>query len=217
MIGALQAIRASRTPGMARIGSTLMKGLEGQMTTASSFGIGQGGDEFGVRFGGAGALELELGDHRFAAAMDEVFLEVEPAEVGQQAGADLVVGHRDDGGADAHAFAEIGGDGGEGFAGFQAAGALDVEGYVAVAQTEPGLAAELFQRLHEGPGFVVAAPAKLAVGHAGQRIGDCIDVGGDGQAEMLEIVAGVDDDQQVLGGHDARQAEGELRAPYPAG
>ena len=34
---------------------------------------------------------------------------------------------------------------------------------------------------------------------------------------MLEIVAGVDDDEQVLGRHDARQAQGELGAPYPAG
>src|SRR6185437_2817132 len=34
---------------------------------------------------------------------------------------------------------------------------------------------------------------------------------------MLEIVAGVDDHQQVLGRQDARQAEGQLGAPHPAG
>ena len=44
----------------------------------------------------------------------------------------------------------------------------------------------------------MSPPAELAVGQPGQRIGHRIDVRRYRQPEMLEIVAGVDDDQQVL-------------------
>ena len=64
----------------------------------------------------------------------------------------------------------------------------------------------------------MAAPTEFAVGEPGQRIGHGVDVGRNRQTQMLEIVAGIDDDQQILGRHDARQAERELGAArYAAG
>ena len=69
-------------------------------------------------------------------------------------------------GSHAHPLAEIGGDGGQGFAGLQAARPLQMQGHIAVTQAKPGLAAQRLHRLHERPGFVVPAPAELAVGQA---------------------------------------------------
>ena len=45
--GARQARSASRTPGTARIGSMLMNGLDGQITTARSCGSAQRGEKSG--------------------------------------------------------------------------------------------------------------------------------------------------------------------------
>ena len=61
------------------------------------------------------------------------------------------------------------------------------------------------------------APPQLPVRQSGQRVGDGIDIGRDRQTQMFEIIARVDDDQQILGRHDARQTKGELRAPDAAG
>ncbi len=61
------------------------------------------------------------------------------------------------------------------------------------------------------------APADFAVGEPGQRVGDGVDVGGDRQAQMLLIIAGVDDDQELFGWPDPRQAKGELGAADAAG
>ena len=52
---------------------------------------------------------------------------------------------------------------------------------------------------HERPGLVAPAPALLGVVEAGQHVGQRVDVGADLQAEMLEVVAGVGDDQQLVG------------------
>ena len=60
---------------------------------------------------------------------------------------------------------------------------------------------------HEGPGLVAPAPAGLGVDDAGQRIERGVDVGRDVQAQVLEVVAGVDDD-----GRAARPAAAPGRA-----
>ena len=54
------------------------------------------------------------------------------------------------------------------------------------------------QRFHERPGLVVAAPAELRVVEAGKRVHQRVDVRRDRQAEMLEIVAGIGDDEQIV-------------------
>ncbi len=165
----------------------------------------------------AGTLELQLAHHRLAPAMHEILLEIEPAHIGEQPRPHRIVAHRHDRGANAHPPAQIGGDGGQAFARLQPPRSFHMQSDIAIAEAEPGLAAERLHRFHERPGFVVPAPAKFAIGQPGQRIGDGIDIGRNRQAEMLEIVAGVDDDQQVLGRHDARQAQSELGAADAAG
>ena len=54
------------------------------------------------------------------------------------------------------------------------------------------------ERAHEGPGLLAPAPAGLLVDHAGQRVEHRVDIGRDVQAQVLEVVAGVDDDGQAL-------------------
>ena len=103
------------------------------------------------------------------------------------------------------------------FAVVQPAGSFHMQSDIAIAETEPGFAAQSFHGFHERPGFVVTAPAEFAIGQPGQRVRHGIDVGRDRQAEMLEIVAGVDDDEQFLGRHDARQTQREFGAADAAG
>ena len=92
-------------------------------------------------------------------------------------------------------------------AGAQAARALDMHREVAVAQAEPVGAAHRGDGRHERPGLVAPAPALLGVVEAGQHVGQRVDVGRDLQAEMLEIVAGVGDDQKLVGRQHAAQAQ----------
>ena len=103
-------------------------------------------------------------------------------------------------------------DGRERLAVSQAAGALHMHGEVAVAEPEPGLAAELLERRHERPGLVAAAPAGLRIVETGQRIGQGVEVGSDMQAEMLEIIAGIGHHRETAGRQHARQAERQLGA-----
>ena len=88
---------------------------------------------------------------------------------------------------------------------------------IAVAEAEPGLAAQRTDRLHERPGLVAPAPAGRRIVEAGQRIDQRVDIGRDGQAEMLEIVAGVGDDQQIVRRQHAAQAQRQLGAADAAG
>ena len=64
----------------------------------------------------------------------------------------------------------------------QALGAVQVGGEVAVAEAEPGLAAEALERLHDLPGLAGEAPAALVVVQPGQRVGHGVEVGADVQA-----------------------------------
>ncbi len=194
-----------------------MNGLDGTDDHRLQRRIGQRREEIRMRPGRAGALELQFAHHRLTVPMDEIVLEVQPALVGQQACPHRVVGHRQHPRTHPHPPAQIGGHRGQALAAFQPARAFDVQGHVAVTQAKPGLAAQCLHRFHERPGFVVAAPAEFTVRKARQRVGDGVDIGRDRHPEMLEIVAGVDDDQQVFGRHDARQAERELGAADPAG
>ena len=94
-------------------------------------------------------------------------------------------------------------------AGAQPPRALDVRREVAVAEPEPGLAAERLQRRHEGPGLVAPAPAALRMVEPGERVDQRVEVGRDREAEMLEIVAGIGDD----GERAAARATRRGRAP----
>src|ERR1039458_7710809 len=86
---------------------------------------------------------------------------------------------------------------------------------IAVTEPEPCLAAQCSERLHEIPAFVRAPPAAFEIAEATERIDHGVDVRRDMQAEMLEIIAGIDDNCQVRA-DQALESERELGAPYPA-
>ena len=90
-------------------------------------------------------------------------------------------------------------------------------GKIAVAEPEPGLAAEGTERIHERPCFAGDAPAGLRIGDARERVNDRVDVWTDMQTEMFEIVADIDDDSQILGRQDTGKSLRELRAADAAG
>ncbi len=188
-----------------------MNGLDGQITTASSAGSARAAMKSGMRPSRAGALErssLTTGSH---AAMHEILLEIEPAVIGQQPGPHRIVASSARratrppcGGTDRRSPAD---SVSPAFSRRVRSTCRAMSRSPRRNQVSPPRAS---MRFHERPGLVVPAPAEFAVGQAGQRIGDRIDIGRDRQAEMLEIVAGVDDDQQVLGRHD--RAPGRARA-----
>src|SRR5437016_4247744 len=85
-------------------------------------------------------------------------------------------------------------------------------GQIAVAEVEPGLAAEAPEGLHKAPGLVPPAPAELEVVDAGEGVEQGVDVGRDRKSQMLEVVAGIGDDNQRLGRQYAVEAERQLGA-----
>src|SRR5439155_23936958 len=77
-----------------------------------------------------------------------------------------------------------------------ARGALDMGREIAVAEAEPGLAAERFEGGHEGPRLAAPAPAELQVVVPRQGVEQRVEIGRDRQTEMLEIIAGIGNDGQ---------------------
>src|SRR5260221_5236802 len=89
-------------------------------------------------------------------------------------------------------------------------------GEVAVAEPEPDLAAQSFERCHKGPGLASPAPTQLGVVLTRERVEQRVEIGRDREAEMLEIVAGVGHNRHRIGQQDAVEAERELGAADPA-
>jgi hypothetical protein len=87
---------------------------------------------------------------------------------------------------------------------------------VAVAELKPGLAAQLRQHLHEVPGFVGTSPAQLRVVQTGKRVHDGIEVGTDGEAQVLEVVTDIHHDRELVGAGDLDQSLAEPRATHAA-
>src|ERR1700722_8435546 len=88
---------------------------------------------------------------------------------------------------------------------------------VAIAKAKPILAAKRRERFHERPCFVLPAPAELRIVEAGERVHQRVGVGRDMQAEMLEIIADIGDDDEILRLRDPAQAQRELGAADAAG
>ena len=155
---------ASFTPGKARMGSMLMKGLEGQMTMAAVSGRATArihsacGRAWSIpakrRFRTTGSQWRSTNQRWKSSSPSGVWITVRTgwSDIGSRRG------------GDAQAPAEVGGDGAQGLSGVEAAGALDVGGEVPVAEQEPGLASEPLERGHEGPGLARAAPSRIEVG-----------------------------------------------------
>src|SRR4051794_32460161 len=170
-----------------------------------------------MRAGCPDAGKGEFADDRLAAQPHKIILEVEPARFGAQAGAPLVARHRQQPRTDAEPAAEIVRYRRQALAGVEAAGTLDMRREIAVAEPEPGLAAERFEGRHECPGLAVPPPAEFRIRLPRQRIEQRVEIGRDRQAEMLEIIAGIGDNGQHIRQQDAVQAERELGAPDAAG
>ena len=99
----------------------------------------------------------------------------------------------------------------------QPTGALDMNRKIAIAKAKPVLAAERGERFHERPRFVLPAPTEFCIVEAGERVHERVGVGRDVQAEMLEIIADIRDDEQIGRLHDPAQAQRELGAADAAG
>ena len=165
----------------------------------------------------AGALKFESFHSRCTPLLHEIALKGQDAVLGAHQRADRFVAHRKQPGADTQTPAEIVADRAQAFAGGEAARALDVRRQVGVAETEPGLAAQLLQRPHEAPGLARAPPAGLGVGDPGQRVQDRVQIRRDAEPQMLEVVAGVAHHHQAIRRQRPVQAERQLGAADAAG
>ncbi len=98
----------------------------------------------------------------------------------------------------------------------QAPRALQAPREVAVAEREPRVRrAEVAQRVHDVERVAVEAPAAL-VDRVGEPEAHEVGVGRDGRAVDLDVVAGVDDDDEVVA-DEVEHAARELGAAGPAG
>src|SRR5271168_4386777 len=88
---------------------------------------------------------------------------------------------------------------------------------IAIAKAKPVLASERGERFHERPRFVLPTPTELRVVETRERVHQRVRVGRDMQAEMLEIIADVGDDKQIVRLQDPAQAERELGPPDAPG
>jgi hypothetical protein len=91
-------------------------------------------------------------------------------------------------------------------------GAVQVGGEVAVAEGEPRLVPEPLQLAGDGVGLLGPPPLLLGVDHPAEPVGDRVEVRADPQAEVVEVVADVDD-RGDLGGVTARTSPRRNRAP----
>ena len=115
-------------------------------------------------------------------------------------------------GSEAERLGEPRGDLGERHALAQQLRAHEMQPEVAVAEPEPGFAAELRHRRERVPGLVRAAPAALLVGDAGEGVEHAVEVGGDVQAEHLDVVPHVAYDGYVVRFDDSDHSAQEPRA-----
>ena len=92
----------------------------------------------------------------------------------------------------------------------------EVQAEVAIAEPEPGLAAELGHRLERTPALVGAPPPSHVVGAAGERVEDAVEVGRHVQPEQLDVVRHVAYDGNVAWIDDSHHAAQEPRAPNAA-
>src|SRR5205814_6196880 len=81
----------------------------------------------------------------------------------------------------------------------------EMEPEIAVAELEPGLAAEPLDRVEGVPGLLRAAPSALLVSQAGERVEQRVQVRRDVEAVHLEVVADIGDHGQVTRRHDLTQ------------
>ena len=100
-------------------------------------------------------------------------------------------------------------------AGAQALRAVEMRRQVTVPEAKPALAPEVRQFVHDRPGLPDNAPTGLAVVHAGQCVGDRVEVGAYVQPMEDGVVAHIDDGGdrgRRNDAHDAREHAGSSDA-----
>jgi hypothetical protein len=98
----------------------------------------------------------------------------------------------------------------------EGAGPLESDRQVAVAEVEPHVDPEVAQPVHHLEGVVAQAPAAL-VDEVGQPERHQVGIGRDVGAVDLDVIAGVGDDDQIVGAHHVEHAACELCAAGAAG
>src|SRR5689334_22156312 len=88
---------------------------------------------------------------------------------------------------------------------------------VAIPRVKPRWLAELSHGLQAEKSVALHAPSALAAQHAGEHVSDRIDVGGNVESPPQQVIASIDDDGDVLGGHGLAQAVDKLCAAGAAG
>ena len=142
-------------------------------------------------------LQLDPEDVGLAAVEDQVLLQLAPAVLGDHLGADLLVGHRQHPRLDPEAARDLRLRVGLAPARAHELGAVEAGGEVAVREAEPVRRAEVRHPLHHREGVVAEAPAALLVDFAREPVADQVGVGGDVDAERLDVVRRVGDDRQA--------------------
>ena len=95
--------------------------------------------------------------------------------------------------------------------------AVDGGGEVAVAEVEPASVAEAPEGIDDGEGVAFQTPAGLGIDHAGEGVDDDVGVGGDVEAEHLDVVGDVGDDGDGGGVDDLHETLEESGSAHAAG
>ena len=191
MTGAAQSASAARTPGTARIGSMLMNGLDGQITTASVAGSANAARKSGCARAVAApwnASSCTAGSQRRRTKYSWKSIQPSSVRTRVRTGSSLIGSTRGPTPSRVHKSAVIADS-------VSPARSRRVRSTCTARSRSPRRnqvsPPSVAERLHERPGLVAAAPAELPVGHARQRVHHRVDIGRYPQAEMLEIVAGI--------------------------
>ena len=164
----------------------LITGLEGPITIASARLSASTTSGVGLRLGDP--LELDPEHLGLAAVDDQVLLQAALAGRGPHPGADRRVAHRQHPGGDPERAGDLRLGVGRAAAGVEELAAVEAGGEVAVGEAEPVRRAEPGEALEDGEGVVADPPAALGVDFAAQPVGDEVGVGGDVDAERLDVV-----------------------------
>jgi len=156
------------------------------------------------------ALEMDRADTGLGAVLDEIFLKMHATVAGLDDGGEGLIGHRKNAGF--HAESMTDGIGGlrESFPLSEHDSAMNVRGEIAIAEMEPRFMAVAAESLEKMKCFAAHAPTGGRIHHAGERVRDDVEVGGDFEAVEDDVVASVDDDGEHVGIHRMVEAEEKL-------
>ncbi len=130
---------------------------------------------------------------------------------------DRIVRHRQDGLGHAQTLADLPRDFGQRGTRGEALPSIYVQREVVIAEAEPGLQAEPLCGVHEVPALVAPAPTGFEIGLSGERIDQRVHVRRNVEAEVFEVVSGVDDKPDLVGFQHLRETQRELGAANAAG